>query len=112
LGYVKINFMPPKLREIIEKVLDAGDMDQAQLALKLYGSEKKQGKISVMMSASDGSGWEKHWQVCARLVPLAISLGVLTDRDLLDLTQHGAKQHGPKKDHDRSKASRAKASSG
>jgi hypothetical protein len=34
--------MPPKLREVIEKVLDAGHMTQAELALKLYGSEKKQ----------------------------------------------------------------------
>lgn len=101
--------MPPKLREVIEKVLDAGNMTQADLALKLYGSEKKQGKLSVMMSAADDSGWEKHWQVCARLVPLAIALGVLNERDLLDLKQHGAKQHGPKS-HDGSKAGRAKTS--
>jgi len=99
--------MPPKLREVIEKILDAGNMTQAELALKLYGSEKKQGKLSVMMSAADGSGWEKHWQVCARLVPLAISLGVLTDRDLLDLKQHGAKHGGPKKNHDGAKTGRS-----
>lgn len=102
--------MPPKLREVIERVLKVGDMTQADLALKLYGSEKKQGKLSVMMAASDGSGWEKHWQVCARLVPLAIGLGVLTDRDLLDLKQLGAKHVGPKKDHDGAKTGRPKIS--
>lgn len=79
--------MPQKLREVIKKVLDAGHMTQADLAVKLYGTEKKQGTISTMMSASDDSGWEKHWQICARLVPLAIALGVLTERDLLDLNQ-------------------------
>ena len=102
--------MPPKLREVIEKVLVAGKMTQPQLALKLYGSEAKQGKISTMMGATDDSGWEKHWQACARLVPIAVNLGVLTDRDLLDLKQHGAKHHGPKKDHDGSKAGGTKAS--
>lgn len=102
--------MPPKLREIIERVLDAGNMTQADLALKLYGTEKKQGKLSVMMSASDDSGWEKHWQVCARLVPLAIGLGVLTERDLLDIKQHGAKHVGPKKDNDGAKTGRSKFS--
>lgn len=102
--------MPPKLREVIEQVLDAGNMTQADLALKLYGTEKKQGKLSAMMNSSDASGWEKHWQICARLVPLAIGLGVLTERDLLDLKQHGAKHVGPKKDHDGSKAGGAKIS--
>jgi hypothetical protein len=99
--------MPPKLREVIERVLDAGNMTQADLALKLYGTEKKQGKLSVMMSASDDSGWEKHWQVCARLVPLAIGLGVLTERDLLDIKQHGAKHVGPKKNNDGAKTGRS-----
>lgn len=101
--------MLPKLREVIEKVLDAGNMTQADLALKLYGSEKKQGKLSTMLSASDDSGWEKHWQVCGRLVPLAIGLGVLTERDLLDIKHHGAKHHGSKKDNDGAKAGGIKA---
>jgi hypothetical protein len=99
--------MPPKLRDVVERVLDAGNMTQAELALKLYGSVKKQAKLSVMMSAADDSGWEKHWQACARLVPLAIALGVLTERDLLDLKQQGAKHVGSKKDHDGAKTGRS-----
>jgi hypothetical protein len=64
-----------------------------------------------MMRADDDSDWEKHWQACARLIPVAIDLGVLTERDLLDLKHHGAKQHGSKKDIDGTKAGGAKASS-
>lgn len=99
--------MPPKLRDVIERVLDVGSMTQADLALKLYGTEKKQGKISMIMSAGDNSAWERHWQLCARLVPLAIGLGVLTERDLLDLKQHGAKHVGPKKNNDGAKTGRS-----
>jgi hypothetical protein len=99
--------MPPRLRDVVEKVLDAGNMTQAELALKLYGSEKKQPTLSIMLSAADDSDWEKHWQACARLVPLAIDLGVLTERDLLDLKQHGAKHVGPKKNNDGAKTGRS-----
>jgi len=83
--------MLPKLREVIVKVLDAGNMTQYDLALKLYGDETKQGKISVMMSASDNSGWEKHWQICARLLPLAMALKVITEQDLQPKKRHGNK---------------------
>jgi hypothetical protein len=85
-------------------------MTQAELALKIYGSERKQSKLSLMMRADDDSDWEKHWQACARLIPVAIDLGVLTERDLLDLKQHGAKHVGPKKSDDGAKAGRAKIS--
>jgi len=98
--------MPPKLRDVIRKVLDAGDMTQAQLAKRLYGSEKRQGKISELLVAQDSGDWEKHWQVCARLVPLAVGLKVINERDLLDIkTHHGSP---PQSDHDGPKAGRPK----
>jgi hypothetical protein len=86
--------MLPKLREVVGKVLAKGEMSQAQLAKRLYGTEAKQGKVSKMLKAGDKDGWEIHWQACARLVPIAIALGILTERDLMDVKSHEPKHHG------------------
>jgi hypothetical protein len=70
----------PKLRDVVRGVLMSGGMTQAQLAELLYGTAKRRGKISEMMGATDGGGWEKHWQVFGRLIPIAIALKVIGEK--------------------------------
>ena len=97
--------MAPKLRDVIEKIMRAGKLNQSQLAAILYGSEAKQGKISTLTKVEDGSSWEKHWQVLSRLVILGVHLRVITERDLLEITQHD-----PTTNHGGSKAGGTKDS--
>ena len=76
--------MLPQLREVIEKVLTVGKMTQAELALRLYGTVAKQGKVSGLLKVTEDDGREKHWQTYARLLIIAINLNVVTEQDLQD----------------------------
>lgn len=69
-----------KLREVVDRVMDANDWDQTALGKKLGAAQPM---VSRMRK---GDEWEIHWQVFLKLLPLIADLKMIRYKELIPMS--------------------------
>ena len=75
--------MPVELSEILDGILQAKKLTQAELGERIGASQ------SVVSKMRSGSDWATHWRIFLKLLPMCIELDLIEGRDLRTVSAGG-----------------------